>query len=135
MNTYIDIPAKKTDIQSFQLLIKGSDLADGFPKEFEMDIQGEVEICVKTIQASFSTDPAIMRMEIQSPNLQFSLGNERYIQVVYPFANSNLASGQTDYYFRTYMNGKILINIIDTSTKAEPSNFSFIILSGTIRKL
>jgi len=135
MNTYIDIPAKKTDIQSFQLIIKGSDLADGFPKEFEMDIQGEVEICVKTIQASFSTDPAIMRMEIQSPNLQFSLGNERYIQVVYPFANSNLASGQTDYYFRTYMNGKILINIIDTSTKAEPSNFSFIILSGTIRKL
>jgi len=135
MNTYIDIPAKKTDIQSFQLIIKGSDLADGFPKEFEMDIQGEVEICVKTIQASFSTDPAIMRMEIQSPNLQFSLGNERYIQVVYPFANSNLASGQTDYYFRTYMNGKILINIIDTSTKAEPSNFSLSILSGTIRKL
>jgi hypothetical protein len=135
MNTYIDIPAKKTDIQSFQLIIKATDLADGFPKEFEMDIQGEVEICVKTIQVHFSTDPTIMRMEVQSPNLQFDYGNERYIQIVYPFPAHNLASGQTEYSFRTYMNGKILINIIDTATKAEPANLSFVILSGTVRKL
>jgi hypothetical protein len=135
MNTYIDIPAKKTDIQSFQLTIKASDLANGFPTEFAMDIQGEVEICVKTIQTHFSTDPSIMRMEIQSPNLQFDYGNERYIQVVYPFPAHNLNSGQTEYSFRTYMNGKILINIIDTATKAEPENLEFIILSGTVRKL
>jgi len=65
MNTYIDIPARKTDYQSFQLIIKATDLADGFPKEFDMDLQGEVEICVKTIQVSFSTDPTIMRMKFK----------------------------------------------------------------------
>jgi hypothetical protein len=135
MNTYIDIPAKKTDIQSFQITIKATDLANGFPTEFEMDIQGEVEICVKAIQVQFSTDPAIMKMEVQSPNLQFDYGNERYIQIVYPFGNHNLASGNIAYSFRTYMNGKILINIIDTATKAEPANLTYVILSGTVRKL
>lgn len=135
MNTYIDIPARKNDYQSFQLIIKATDLADGFPKEFDIDLQGEAEICIKTIQTHFSTDPTMMRMEIQSPNLQFDYGNERYIQVVYPFPAHNLASGQLDYTFRTYMNGKILINIIDTATKAEPTNFVFMILSGTVRKL
>ena len=135
MNTYIDIPAKKTDIQSFQITIKATDLANGFPTEFHMDIQGEVEICVKAIQVQFSTDPAIMKMEVQSPNLQFDYGNERYIQIIYPFGNHNLASGNIDYSFRTYMSGKILINIIDTATKAEPANLTYVILSGTVRKL
>jgi hypothetical protein len=135
MNTYIDIPAKKTDIQSFQLLIKASDLADGFPTEFDLPIQGEAEICVKAIQVHFDTLPAIMRMEVQSPNLQFDYGNERYIQIVVPFPANNLSSGNIDYSFRTYVNGKILINIIDTATKAEPADLSFVILSGTVRKL
>jgi hypothetical protein len=120
---------------SFQLLIKGTDLANGLPAEFSMDIQGDVEIEINTIQLQFSTDPAYMRLEIQSPNLQFDYGNVRYIQVSYPFGNHNLAAGYLKYKFTTYLNGNININIIDTATKAEPANFTEMIIGGCIRKI
>jgi len=120
---------------SFQLLIKGSDLANGLPAEFNMDIQGDVEIEINTIQLQFSTDPTYMRLEIQSPNLQFDYGNVRYIQVSYPFAAHNLAAGYLKYKFTTYLNGNININIIDTATKAEPANFTEMIIGGCIRKI
>ena len=120
---------------SFQLLVKGSDLANGLPAEFPMDIQGDVEIEINTIQLQFSTDPTYMRLEIQSPNLQFDYGNVRYIQVSYPFAAHNLAAGYLKYKFTTYLNGNININIIDTATKAEPANFTEMIIGGCIRKI
>jgi hypothetical protein len=120
---------------SFQLLIKGTDLANGLPAEFNMDIQGDVEIEINTIQLRFSTDPTYMRLEIQSPNLQFDYGNVRYLQITYPFAGFNLASGHLKNRFTTYLNGNININIIDTATKAEPADFTEMIIGGCIRKI
>jgi len=120
---------------SFQLLVKATDLANGLPTEFPMDIQGDVEIEINTIQLQFSTDPTYMRLEIQSPNLQFDYGNVRYIQVSYPFPGHNLTSGMLKYKFTTYLNGNININIIDTATKAEPTNFTEMIIGGCIRKI
>lgn len=134
MNTNL-VKSSPYEEYSFQLLVKGSDLANGLPTEFNMDIQGDVEIEINTIQLQFSTDPTYMRLEIQSPNLQFDYGNVRYIQVSYPFGTHNLASGYLKYKFTTYLNGNISINIIDTATKAEPSNFTEMIIGGCIRKI
>jgi len=120
---------------SFQLLVKGTDLANGLPAEFPMDFHGDCEIEINTIQLQFSTDPAYMRLEIQSPNLQYDYGNVRYLQITYPFAAHNLAAGYLKYKFSTYLNGNISINIIDTATKAEPTNFTEIIIGGCIRKI
>ena len=135
MNSQYLVPAPYKDEASFQLLVKASDLTNGLPVELDFDANGEFDIYINTIQISFSTDPTYMRLEIQSPQLQFDYGNVRYIQVSYPFASHNLASGQLNYKFRSQLNSKILINIIDTSTKAEPTNFSEMIIGGTICKV
>jgi len=135
MNQQYIIPAPYRDEASFQLLVKGTDLASGLPVELDFDANGEYDITVNTIQLQFSTDPTYMRLEIQSPQLQFDYGNVRYIQVSYPFPAHNLASGQLGYRFRTQLNSKILINIIDTATKAEPTNFTEMIIGGMIRKV
>jgi len=135
MNQQYIIPAPYRDEASFQLLVKGTDLASGLPVELDFDANGEYDITVNTIQLQFSTDPTYMRLEIQSPQLQFDYGNVRYIQVSYPFAAHNLASGHLGYRFRTQLNSKILINIIDTATKAEPTNFTEMIIGGMIRKV
>ena len=120
---------------SFQLLIKGSDLSNGNPAEFNIDFQGDAEIEINTVQLQFSTDPTYMRLEVQSPELQFDFGNSRYLQITYPFGNHNVASGMVRYKFHSYLNGKMTINIIDSSTKAEPANFTELILAGRIRRI
>ena len=120
---------------SFQVLVKATDLANGLPTEFPIDFHGDCEIDISTIQLQFSTFPSYMRLEIQSPNLQFDYGNQRYIQVLIPFAPHNLGSGNVKYKFSTYLNGNISLNIIDTATKAEPVDFTELIIAGCIRKL
>ena len=120
---------------SFQLLIKGTDLSNGNPAEFNIDFIGDAEIEINTIQLQFSTDPAYIRFEVQSPELQFDYGNSRYLQITYPFAAHNLQAGMVRYKFHSYLNGKININIIDPATKALPSNFTEMVLSGRIRRM
>ncbi len=120
---------------SFQLLIKGTDLSNDNPAEFNIDFIGDAEIEINTIQLQFSTDPTYMRLEVQSPELQFDYGNSRYLQITYPFASHNLQAGIVRYKFHSYLNGKININIIDTATKAEPTNFTELILAGRIRRI
>jgi hypothetical protein len=120
---------------SFQLLVKATDLSNGNPIELPIDFMGDAEIEITTIQLQFSTDPSYMRLEIQSPQLQFDYGNQRYIQITYPFGNHNLASGNLKYKFHTYLNGKININVIDTATKAEPVNFTELIIAGCVRRM
>lgn len=134
MNTNL-VKSSPYEEYSFQLLVKATDLANGLPTEFPMDFHGDCEIEINTIQVQFSTDPTYMRLEIQSPNLQFDYGNVRYLQVSYPFGTHNLASGHLKNKFTTYLNGNISINIIDTATKAEPANFTEIIIGGCIRKI
>jgi hypothetical protein len=121
---------------SFQLLVKASDLVNGLPVELPIDFQGDCEIEITTIQYHLNElDPGYARIEIQSPQLQFDCGNLRYINITYPFATFNLASGQLKYKFRSYLNGRININLIDTATKAEPADFVEMILGGTIRRM
>jgi len=120
---------------SFQLLIKATDLSNNNPSEFNIDFFGDAEIEINTIQIQFSTDPTYMRLEVQSPELQFDYGNSRYLQITYPFASHNLQAGMVRYKFHSYLNGKITINVIDTATKAEPANFTELILAGRIRRM
>lgn len=120
---------------SFQLLVKSTDLSNGNPIELSLDFQGDAEIEISTIQIRFSTDPAYMRIEVQSPQLQLDYGNLRYINISYPFATNNLASGHLKYRFHSYLNGRININVIDTATKVLPVDFVELILSGTIRRM
>jgi len=120
---------------SFQLLVKASDLSNGNPVELPIDFQGDAEIEISTIQIRFSSDPSYMRLEIQSPELQLDYGNLRYINITYPFATNNLASGHIKYKFHSYLNGRININVIDVATKAEPADFVELILSGTLRRI
>jgi len=120
---------------SFQLIVKASDLSNGNPVELPIDFQGDAEIEISTIQLRFSTDPSYMRLEIQSPELQLDYGNLRYINITYPFATNNLASGHIKYKFHSYLNGRININVIDTATKSEPADFVELILSGTLRRI
>lgn len=120
---------------SFQLLVKASDLSNGNPVELPIDFQGDAEIEISTIQIRFSSDPSYMRLEIQSPELQLDYGNLRYINITYPFATNNLASGHIKYRFHSYLNGRININVIDVATKAEPADFVELILSGTLRRI
>jgi hypothetical protein len=119
---------------SFQLLIKATDLSNGNPTELNIDFQGDADIEITTIQY-ISTGTAYQRIEIQSPELQFDYGNLRYINITYPLADSNLASGDLKYRFHSYLNGKININVIDTATKALPADFTELILSGRIRRI
>jgi len=120
---------------SFQLLVKASDLSNNNPVELPIDFQGDAEIEISTIQIRFSSDPSYMRLEIQSPELQLDYGNLRYINITYPFATNNLASGHIKYRFHSYLNGRININVIDVATKAEPADFVELILSGTLRRI
>ncbi|NBW20125.1 MAG: hypothetical protein EBR82_70360, partial [Caulobacteraceae bacterium] len=114
---------------SFELLIKATDLSNANPREFNIDFFGDAQIEINTIQF-VSTGTAYQRIEIQSPELQFDYGNLRYINITYPLANSNLASGYLKYKFHSYLNGKININVIDTATKAVPIDFNELIISG-----
>jgi hypothetical protein len=119
---------------SFQLIVKATELLNGNPIELPIDFQGDAEIEITTIQY-ISTGTSYQRIEVQSPELQFDYGNLRYINITYPFATNNLASGNVNYKFHTYLNGKINMNVIDTATKALPADFTELILSGCLRRL
>jgi len=118
----------------FQICVKATDLNDNNPSEFNIDFMGDAEIEINQIITHFSTDPSFIQMRIISPQLKFPYGNEPYLNVCFPFTRVN-PSGMLKYKFRTYLNGKLNINIIDAATGQEPANFVGIILGGCIRRL
>jgi hypothetical protein len=102
---------------------------------YQVNLSGKYKVKLVGVSLQFSTDPAIMRVQFVSPQLQIPYGNSRYPVAVYPYAAHNDASYDKVYCFEGYYDGTMTLKVIDASTGVAPVNFSFAYLTFEVMKL
>lgn len=108
--------------ESFQLYIAtGSNSRD---QTYDVNLSGRYRLEIVGINTQFSTDPAYMRIQVVSPQLQSSKGNLRYYNYVYPGAvHSDTTLTKAMIFDPVDFNGKMNVCIENAATNAQPANW------------
>lgn len=109
--------------ESFQILVSSGD--NTRTTQYNVSLSGRYRLEIVGINTQFSSDPAYMRLQIVSPQLQSSKGNLRYYNYVYPGAvHSDTTLTKAMIFDPIDLTGQMTLCIENAATNAAPANFT-----------